>query len=185
MAIYLIRAYPKNEKTRPLPSDLAYWMHHLDKELKEGRARFGWSTNGLPALSRKLENNEQLTADEKRDWDKAGFILGINKDDYLVYLRFPNWDAQDVSVARATKSKGYKHDEKWDPEGKYPDEEYNFRHIIPCAFLGKYLKDDFKSKCPTLWKKREFHQPHLEINDSEEDYPKALKELEELLSRSS
>lgn len=125
--IYAVKA------PQPWDKEANYWIPLLYDQLKEGKARFGWSYNSslnLNDIKKKIENGVQLSNSEKDAWDHASFLLGVKEGDYFIYVNMPEW-----SKCSIVRIKGeYNFDvQPWDPQGKD-----DFRHWFNCEFIATF-----------------------------------------------
>ena len=88
--------------------------------LQEGVGRFGWSeveTADLRTLQARIDAGDSLTGEEWSCYHP--FLLGIEKNDYVVYINIPEWGK--CTLARVTGPYFW----KWDGEGS------DFNHRFP------------------------------------------------------
>ncbi len=115
----------------PEHPDAEYWHLQIHKELRNGRARFGFSLSQESDLSKmrpKIRFNwKKLSANDRNYWQRAAFLLEMKEGDYLLYVDMPV-----AGKSSLVKIKGkYSFAEPWDPEGKE-----SFRHLLPCEFIA-------------------------------------------------
>ncbi len=104
----------------------------LAKNLEEGTARFGWS-----------RGDDSNLRDKKNDEQGNGFLLNINKGDYLVFTHLPKYGQ--VTIARVTEGYSFKdEDESYQDEslleGKYDYNHGDYRHCIGVQKLYSFYR---------------------------------------------
>jgi len=116
-----------------------YWTPQIFKELKNGRARFGWSYKddfNLHTLEKKLQKKdewEKFDEEEKKAWYNGWFLLYTKPGDYFIYINMPEYGKCTI-----VKISGiYDFSESWDKE-----KEGDFRHYLPCKFVGVFGRND-------------------------------------------
>ena len=97
-----------------------YWGDRVYSSLQSGVARFGWSrleSGDLHKLKAKMDANgwDSLSGEEQECYQ--GFLLDIEKDDFLVHINVPEWGK--CTLSRVTGPYFWRY------------EEEDFNHRIP------------------------------------------------------
>jgi hypothetical protein len=115
------------------------------EDLKNGKARFGWSFQNsadLREIYKILEdkNWEYGKIDEKRMrfWSMGGFLLDIRRGDYLVYINLP--EKGQCAVVQATEEYSFDEGIYCDDFRSYAENSRDFRHYIPVNFVNTFLR---------------------------------------------
>ena len=110
----------------------------LYSELKEGRARFGWSYNDrldLRDIKKKLETQgwDVLDEDEQNAWTHAWFLLEeVKEGDYFIYINMPEYGK--CTIVKIIGE--YEFTDIWFKDWK------DFRHMLPCKFIATFDRND-------------------------------------------
>ncbi len=113
----------------------------LFQELRQGRARFGWSSEGYDPrdLQDKTERNgwTSLKRDEQDYFAKTSFLLNVRPDDYFVYVNMPSYGR--CTVVKIVEREGTRPDDifQFTPEWGGPPQD-DFRSMLPCSFLFEF-----------------------------------------------
>src|ERR1035441_3709187 len=73
--------------------ELQQVQHFLADSIKSGLSRFGWGyDDGVDLTLLKDKPWQEMTRKEERDcWAKANFLLGVEKNDWVVHINLPCW----------------------------------------------------------------------------------------------
>ena len=76
------------------PEELQITQNFLTESIGNGISRFGWGYIDSVNLN-ELQNKpwNEMTKEEQNCWAKSSFLLGIEKDDWVVYINLPSWGA--------------------------------------------------------------------------------------------
>lgn len=120
----------------------AGWIPKIYRELKAGRARFGWGWIDLRELDRKGRSGKsRLSATEKDNWRHASFLLSVDAGSYFVYINMPEYGK--CTLVRITGR--YEFGEVW-------AEEDDFRNALPCKYIATFDRND--DRVPPYLKRR-------------------------------
>jgi hypothetical protein len=111
----------------------------LFQELRQGRARFGWSYDGSldpRDLKERIERDgwNSLTTKEQECIGRTAFLLDVRPGDYLVYINMPSYGW--CSAVKIVEREGVVPDNifQYTPEWGDPPQD-DFRNMLPCTFL--------------------------------------------------
>ena len=113
--------------------------HALFQELRQGRARFGWSydTSLDPRdLQERIARNggNSLTKEEQECIARTEFLLDVRPGDYFVYINMPSYGRCTAVEIIEREASGPINIFQYTPEWGDPLQD-DFRSMLPCTFL--------------------------------------------------
>lgn len=128
--IYAVKA------VQPWEEESEHYIPIIYEELRNGKARFGWSyfnEADLRVIKRKINDKgwDSLSKEEKDAWTHAHFMLEyVRKGDYFVYINMPEYGK--CTIVKITGEYDFS-------EIQYSDKKWNdFRHCMSCEFIATF-----------------------------------------------
>ena len=135
--------------------------------LQKGVGRFGWSgaeTADLRTLQARIDAGDSLTDEEWYCYHP--FLLGIKKDDYVVYINIPEWGR--CTLARVTGPYFWSHE----------DDDFNHRFPVDPSSVRVFDRNDAIVH-PQLSRKLKLQGRWWRIYDLRRQFEHLIESLEE------
>lgn len=159
--------------------DRGYLIDALFQELRQGRARFGWSYDDSldpRDLKARIAHNgwNSLSEEEQKCIAKTGFFLDVRPGDYFVYINMPSYGR--CAAVRIADHQGIGPDHLFQYTSEWGDPpQHDFRSMLPCEFLFDFDRNA-NVVHPYLSRRLKLMGAHWTIGDTEK-FEELLRDL--------